>query len=74
MGFKTWMDSTGKYITQKNADLRVKEMKEMRAELLRRIEFDKQLNERRKKMLKQDKTESAQVKAKKVDVISIENA
>lgn len=53
MGFKTHMDSQGKFITQNEADLRVEEMKRMRADLLRRIDFDKKMQSRRKNMLKQ---------------------
>lgn len=55
MGFKTYMDSHGKYITQREADLRVEDMKKMRADLLRRIEFDKQVSARRDQMLKHEK-------------------
>jgi len=54
MGFKTYMDSMGRYITQKEADYRVEEMKKMRADLLRRVEFDKKINQRREKMLNHD--------------------
>lgn len=52
MGFKTYMDSTGRFITQAEADERVEEMKNMREDLLHRIEFDKQMKERRDIMLK----------------------
>lgn len=54
MGFKTYMDSHGKYITQYEADQRVEDMKRMRADLLRRIEFDKQISARRDQMLKHE--------------------
>ena len=51
MGFKTYMDNSGKYITQLEADYRVEEMKEMRADLLKRIAFDKKVRQRRDDML-----------------------
>ena len=52
MGFKTYMDSMGKFITQKEADIRVEEMKRMREDLLRRIAFDKQMKAKRDAMLR----------------------
>lgn len=52
MGFKSYMDNTGKFITQDEADNRVEEMKLMREELLRRIEFDKKMKEQRDAILK----------------------
>mmetsp|Transcript_17564 Transcript_17564/g.33308 ORF Transcript_17564/g.33308 Transcript_17564/m.33308 type:complete len:288 (+) Transcript_17564:100-963(+) len=55
MGFKTYMDTHGKYITQYEADMRVEDMKRMRADLLRRIEFDKQISAKRDQMLKHEK-------------------
>mmetsp|Transcript_14830 Transcript_14830/g.22222 ORF Transcript_14830/g.22222 Transcript_14830/m.22222 type:complete len:295 (-) Transcript_14830:51-935(-) len=55
MGFKNYMDSHGKYITQYEADMRVEEMKVMRSDLLARIEFDKSMTVRRKKMLSHEK-------------------
>jgi hypothetical protein len=42
MGFKEYMDSHGKFITEKEADARVEEMKRVRAELIYRMELDKQ--------------------------------
>lgn len=86
MGGKSYMDSMGKYISQKEADSRVQEMKEMRADLLDRIEFDKKMAERRKRMLNNDKLKentktskkkSAAVRvhvAEKIDVLAIEDA
>ncbi|GFH48786.1 hypothetical protein CTEN210_05262 [Chaetoceros tenuissimus] len=55
MGFKSYMDSQGKYITQHEADIRVQDMKRMRQDLLQRIEFDKKMNLRREAMLKHEK-------------------
>lgn len=52
MGFKTYMDSTGKFITQAEADQRVEEMRQMREELLKRIEHEKHLKEKRDAMLR----------------------
>ena len=51
MGFKAYMDSTGKYITQQEADRRVAEMRRMREDLLRRVEFDKKMKAKRDAML-----------------------
>lgn len=73
----------GKFISQKEADTRVNEMKDMRADLLRRIEFDKQMNERRKNMIQNDKQSQLQGDKKKpmkkkvaenVDLLAIEDA
>jgi len=61
MGFKSHMDSMGKYITQSEADLRVEEMKAMREDLLRRIEFEKKMKARRDAMLRRSKEEVAVV-------------
>ena len=58
MGFKSYMDSTGKFITQAEADNRVNEMKEMREELLKRIAFEKKLKEQRDSILLKKKQES----------------
>lgn len=52
MGFKSYMDNSGKYITQTEADYRVAEMERMREDLMKRIEFDKKLKERRDAMLR----------------------
>lgn len=52
MGFKTYMDSMGKFITQKEADIRVEEMKRMREDLLKRIAFDKKMKAKRDAMLR----------------------
>lgn len=52
MGFKSYMDNSGKFITQAEADNRVEEMKRMREELLRRIEFDKKMKEQRDAIFK----------------------
>jgi len=57
MGFKSYMDSHGKYITQYEADMRVEDMKLMRSDLLKRIEFDKKMSARRGQMLKHDETQ-----------------
>jgi hypothetical protein len=78
MGFKTYMDSMGKYISQKEADVRVEEMKEMRASMLKRIEFDKMMAERRRKMMNNEKStdvgRKTSVKSEKVDIVAIEEA
>ena len=56
MGFKTYMDSFGRYITQTEADFKiVQDMMRMRQDLLKRIEFDKKTQAHREKMLGQAK-------------------
>jgi predicted Holliday junction resolvase-like endonuclease len=42
MGFKEYMNKNGKYITEEEAEMRVQEMKRVRAELLTRMEENKQ--------------------------------
>jgi phosphoribosylformylglycinamidine (FGAM) synthase PurS component len=42
MGFKEYMDRNGKFITETEANARVEEMKQVRAELIYRMELDKQ--------------------------------
>jgi hypothetical protein len=42
MGFKEYMDRNGKFITETEANARVDEMKRVRAELIYRMELDKQ--------------------------------
>ena len=78
MGFKTYMDSMGKFISQKEADVRVEEMKEMRASMLKRIEFDKMMAERRRKMMNNEKSthvaRKTSGKSAKVDIVAIEEA
>ena len=78
MGFKTYMDSMGKFISQKEADVRVEEMKEMRASMLKRIEFDKMMAERRRKMMNNEKSthvaRKTSAKSAKVDIVAIEEA
>jgi hypothetical protein len=41
MGFKEFMDQNGKFITESDAQSRVQEMKQMREQLLRRLEMEK---------------------------------
>mmetsp|Transcript_20069 Transcript_20069/g.28253 ORF Transcript_20069/g.28253 Transcript_20069/m.28253 type:complete len:215 (-) Transcript_20069:1246-1890(-) len=63
MGFKTYMDSQGKYITQHEADMRVEDMRIMRQDLIARINRDKQIEEDRKAvLLKASKDRYAKVK------------
>lgn len=52
MGFKTYMDSMGKFITQREADIRVAEMTRMREDLMKRIAFDKEMKAKRDAMLR----------------------
>lgn len=43
MGFKEYMDNTGKFITEAEADARVQEMKRVRESLLNRLEYEQKL-------------------------------
>lgn len=71
MGFKTYMDSHGKYITQYEADARVEDMKRMRVDLLNRIEMDKKINAKREAMLNHKKmdTKSKTITVNNVDAL-----
>lgn len=40
MGFKEYMDNTGKFITEAEADARVEEMRRVRESLLQRLEYE----------------------------------
>jgi hypothetical protein len=53
MGFKTYMDSHGKFITELEAQRRVEEMQRMREDLMARIALDKKIQERRREILRQ---------------------
>ncbi len=64
MGFKSHMDSMGKFITQSEADHRVEEMKAMREDLLRRIEFEKKMKKRRDAMLRRSRDVDVDVAVK----------
>jgi len=55
MGFKSYMDTFGKFITEQEAESRVEEMKRMRSDLLERIAFDKKINKQRQKVLDKGK-------------------
>lgn len=52
MGFKSYMDSWGKFVTEEEAENRVADMERMRRDLVERIAFDKKLSERRQEMLR----------------------
>lgn len=52
MGFKSHMDSQGRFITEVEADRRVDEMNQMRNDLLRRMEFEKKIKLRREAALR----------------------
>jgi len=58
MGFKSYMDSNGKFITEQDARLRVAEMERMRLELMDRIAFEKKMRERREELLRNTHTET----------------
>ena len=67
MGFKSYMDSWGKFVTEVEAENRVVEMEQMRRDLIERIAFNRNLDERRQQMLRsshKSSTNGAQ-KAKK---------
>lgn len=52
MGFKSYMDSWGRFVTEEEAEYRVAEMERMRRDLVERIAFDRKLDERRQQMLR----------------------
>jgi len=52
MGFKSYMDSHGKFITETEAQMRVDEMQRMRENLIERLAFDKQMKEHRETLLR----------------------
>ena len=52
MGYKEYMDTYGKFITQAEADQRVYQMQRMRQDLMARLEHDKQVKVHRDKLLK----------------------
>jgi len=64
MGFKSYMDSFGKFITEQEAEERVEEMKMMRKELMDRIALDKKINEQRHKVFGQSEKKGATKKKK----------
>jgi hypothetical protein len=46
MGFKEYMDQTGNFITQAEADARVEEMRRVRQSLLARLDFEQQAHQK----------------------------
>jgi hypothetical protein len=52
MGFKSYMDSNGKFITEQEAQSRIEEMERMRLELMDRIAWEKKMKERRDELLR----------------------
>ena len=52
MGFKQYMDTEGTFITEREAHNRVEEMAMKREQLLRRIEFNKKLDEDRRELIR----------------------
>lgn len=76
MGFKNYMDTEGKFITEKEASNRVEEMKKMRETLLDKIEFEKKMKTRRERMLLRNEGKSKSLNKKRnsrqnVDAASI---
>lgn len=52
MGFKSYMDSAGRFITEAEAEMRVEDMKRMRLQLKERIARDKVQMEERERVLR----------------------
>jgi len=52
MGFKSYMDSHGKFITEQEAQYRMAEMEKMRLQLMDRIAWEKKMKERREELLR----------------------
>mmetsp|Transcript_138 Transcript_138/g.252 ORF Transcript_138/g.252 Transcript_138/m.252 type:complete len:300 (-) Transcript_138:264-1163(-) len=51
MGFKSYMDSQGRFITELEAQRRVEEMQESREQLLAQLEYDKKMTQERNRVL-----------------------
>ena len=51
MGFKEYMDAHGKFITEADAQARVEDMHRIRAELLRRLQYERELQQDAKRVL-----------------------
>merc|ERR1712048_328995 len=69
MGFKDYMDTNGKYVTQAEVDLRAQEMYEMRQQLQRKLQYKNQQNLKNQEELRiaheQDEAEKKKKKKKK---------
>jgi hypothetical protein len=74
MGFKTYMDNSGKYITEAEAEFRVQEMNMMRQDLLEKLAREKEMKKKRDQIFKNAKQRNSADKLKKRAVTSIENA
>jgi hypothetical protein len=66
MGFKEYMDRSGKFITEEEVQARVDQMRESRAELLLRLQRDRMeaeaLAEKRRKAHEEDMMKSGEIK------------
>jgi len=72
MGFKSYMDSWGTFITEEEAEYRVADMERARRDLVERIAFDRKLDERRKQMLRDARKGDNSKPAKKVKKVEKE--
>jgi hypothetical protein len=52
MGFKQYMDTEGTFITERQAQTKVEDMAIKREQLLKRIEFNKKLDEDRRELIR----------------------
>lgn len=64
MGFKEYMDSHGKFVTQAEADARVEQMKSIRSSLMQRLAMENRAQEKRKQKLQQAHEETLKEKRK----------
>lgn len=63
MGFKEYMDSRGKFITQAEADERVQEMQRVRESLLERLDYENRQHAQQHEKLVQAHNEDVADKA-----------
>jgi len=75
MGFKEYMDRSGKFVTETDVQARVAQMQQSRAELLNRLQRDRieaeKLAEKRRKALEQDVKSGVEKKNSRMSKASI---
>lgn len=64
MGFKDYMDSNGRFISQEQSDMRVRAMELVREDLLRQLEVDQQRKAESQRLLKEAHEQDSMTKAK----------
>ena len=64
MGFKDYMDSNGRFISQEQADMRIREMELVREDLLRQLQEDDQRKAESRRLLKEAHEKDSMTKTK----------